>query len=198
MKKQITLIWFVAVIALFGSCKNQQADSKNADNNATESSSIAATKTTGKEADQTAFNKDDYTEYLICTVDGVKYAVGNNSDISTAIMTLNIGRDLQILTSNGDFVPGISQEINLQLQSFDKTAPKDYDISVGAPVQVYKLNGTDAHFITTTKQTGAIHVTEIKDGFVYGHFECTATGEEDKTKSITVTDGEFKIRLKEK
>ena len=75
---------------------------------------------------------------------------------------------------------------------------KQADISSSSPLLVDKLNGTDQHFITTASQPGAIKITEIKDGYLYGNFECTATGVEDPAKNIAITGGEFKIKLKEK
>lgn len=156
---------------------------------------------TVKEETPSVFKKDDYKEYFICTADGKKFAVGNNSEITTSITTFSIGSTLYINTSNSAFISGsvASQEVIIQLKSFSKTTTQDYDLSGTFPAEVLKLNGTDDHYITNdgtlAVQSKAVKVTKIEDGFAYGTFSFTAYDETDKSKSIKVTDGEFKILI---
>lgn len=187
--KKLIAVLLLGII-FFNSC-----DNKKSENTTTENITSESAKTNDKKVAEKEISKDNYTEYFTCIIDGKKYTVGNNSEISSGIFTMNLGKDLSINTSNSAQTSGASQEINFRLPSFDKTTPKEYDISAASPMTIDKLNGTDLHYITTTNQPKAIHVTEIKDGFVYGNFECIATGVEDKTKTISLTNGEFKIKL---
>ncbi|QQR99027.1 MAG: hypothetical protein IPK18_05825 [Sphingobacteriales bacterium] len=149
----------------------------------------------------TTFNKNNYTEYLICKADGVQYAVGNNSKISVALVKFILSGNLYVNASNGEFVPGnvAPMQIELQFKSFSKTVAKNYDIPTNYPTLILKLNGTDDHYTTdngkSTVQTNALRVTKIEDGYMYGTFDFTAYDETDKTKSIKVTDGEFKVKI---
>lgn len=154
-----------------------------------------------KKEETKVFNKADYDEYFICTADGKQFAVGNNASISTSITSFVVAGTLYINTSNGAFIPGsvASQEIIIQLKSFNKTKAQDYDLSGTYPAEVLKLNGTDDHYITNdgtmAVQSKAVKVTKIEDGYAYGTFSFTAYDETVKSKSIKVTDGEFKILL---
>ena len=184
MKNSITKtisILFLTISVFCSSC------SKDSENNTTNPN--------------TTFNKNNFTEYLICKADGVQYAVGNNSEISVALVKFIIAGTLYVNASNGEFVPGnvAPMQIEFQFKSFSKTVAKNYDLSSSYPTLILKLNGTDDHYTTNNStsavQTNALRVTKIEGGFMYGTFAFTAYDETDKTKSIAVTDGEFKIKI---
>jgi hypothetical protein len=159
---------------------------------------ISCSKDSENDTGTKTFNKNDYTEYFICKADGVQYAVGNNSIITISIFSFMISGTLYINTSDHS-ISAASQEVKLQLKSFNKTIAKNYDVSGTYPCEINKLNGTDDYYITNdgtlSVQANAIKVTKIDDGYMYGTFAFTAYDEIDKTKSIKVTDGEFKVKI---
>lgn len=179
MKNNITKVISILFLTISMFCSSCSKDSEN----------DTGTKT---------FNKNDYTEYFICKADGVQFAVGNNSSITISIVSFIISGTLYINTSDHS-ISAASQEVKLQLKSFNKTIAKNYDVSGTYPAEINKLNGTDNYYIsndgTLSVQASAIKVTKIEDGFMYGTFAFTAYDETDKTKSIAVTDGEFKIKI---
>lgn len=178
---RIIILFLTAITLLLSGCKKDEE--------------------TVKEETPYTFKKDDYSEYFICTVDGKQFAVGNNSKITTSITAFPVGSTLYLNTSNGAFISGsvAAQEVIIQLKSFSKTTAQDYDLSGTYPAEVLKPNGTDDHYITNdgtlSVQSKAVKVTKIEDGYAYGTFSFTAYDETNKSKSIKVTDGEFKFLI---
>lgn len=151
----------------------------------------------------TAFNPNDYSEYVTCKVGDFSYNTGNNSGNATSIVAFKAGSTLYLDSSDGNFVSGSTtpMEINFQLKNFDLITPKSYEVSGTFPTEVLKFKHVDGdnydtnNGVNTTPQLNAITITKIEGGFYYGTFNFTTYKIVNRATTLQVTQGHFKFKL---
>jgi hypothetical protein len=151
----------------------------------------------------TAFNPNDYTEYVTCKVGDFNYNVGNNASISTAVYAFKAGATLHLTSSDGAFIPGsvLPMEINMQLKNFDAVNLKSYEVSATYPSEILKYKHVDGDSyntspaMTTTPQNGSITITKIENGLYSGTFSFIAYNTNNSATTLQVSEGKFKFKL---
>lgn len=151
----------------------------------------------------TVFNPNDYSEYLTCKAGDFNYATGNNTGNTTSVHAFKIGATLYLTTSDGNFVSGSTQsmEVNMQLKNFDAIALKSYEVSGTYPTEILKYKHTSGdnydtnNGVNTTPQLNAITITKIENGFYTGTFSFTIYKITNRALTFQVNQGTFKFKL---
>jgi hypothetical protein len=159
--------------------------------------------TTATPTTPTAFNPNDYSEYVTCKVGDFSYNTGNNSGNTTSIVAFKAGSTLYLDSSDGNFVSSSTapMEINFQLKNFDLITPKSYEVSGTFPTEILKHKHVDGdnydtnNGINTTPQNNAITITKIEGGFYFGTFNFTTYKIVNRATTLQVTQGHFKFKL---
>lgn len=150
------------------------------------------------------FNTNDYAEYLVCQVGDYKYSTGNKPGISTsAVYAFKVGPTLYLTTNDGNFISGSTQpmQIHMQLKNFDAVNLKSYEVSGTYPAEIksYKHISGERYDtnngVNTTPQSAAITITKIENGFYTGTFSFMVYKENDRAKTLQVSQGMFKFKL---
>lgn len=151
----------------------------------------------------TAFNPNNYSEYITCKVGDFSYNTGNSAGNTTSIDAFKIGSTLYLTTSDGNFVSGStpSMEMNFQLKNFDAVNLKSYEVSGTYPSEILKFKHVDGdnydtnNGVNTTSQLNAISITKIENGFYTGTFTFTIYKVSNRGTTLQVSQGNFKFKM---
>jgi hypothetical protein len=157
----------------------------------------------GNTPGSTAFNPNDYTEYLMCKVGDFNFNTGNSAGNTTSIYAFKAGSTLHLTSSDSYFISGTTQpmQIKMQLKDFDAVNLKSYDVSSTYPSEVFSYKHVDGDSyntspaMTTTPQNGSITITKIENGLYSGTFSFIAYNIDNSATTLQVSEGKFRFKL---